>query len=377
MLKQVLDKKCIIFSVIIMYVHTWIPLPCQDIIHFYRATPLFPEPRFEKPWLFSLDFLISGGKTDQSKNQHSQNVPLFDIFSSPPVDSSCAHTKSHYHCHNNGTFSIVEAYITATQNITRGFFLQSSIPIRYFHVEKKYLCHTPEPSCIPRIYPYQQTGVGDWWLGAGWTINYQETQELDFIDVTVRAGIVCPTGKKRNPYQPTSIAHGYNGYWGFPFAIESAIGAFEWLTVGIHAETVPFVPHKEHFLIDNRSDLSLHRACGRISLGTIWWIGAYLKADHAIGGLSFITGYSYAGQGKTTITLPQGTVHSPTLVPFIGQPIERWSMHTVHIDLEYDFTKEHHTIGPRIHLFSNIHVDGTYTFNTLMNGCGLGLEISF
>ncbi len=45
---------------------------------------------------------------------------------------------------------------------------------------------------------HTRTGFGDFSLLIGWTVNHEETQDLDYVDATLRIGGLFPTSSKQN-----------------------------------------------------------------------------------------------------------------------------------------------------------------------------------
>ncbi len=65
---------------------------------------------------------------------------------------------------------------------------------------------------IPSIISgYQKMGVGDLVIIGGWGVNYEETQELDFVDLSIRIGLLCPTSARTKAERVFDIPLGYKG----------------------------------------------------------------------------------------------------------------------------------------------------------------------
>ncbi len=412
MKKHRLFLEILLFSLIAI-----VSLYAEDIVHFYRATPLFPEPRFERDLLFSIDVSIGGGATSTARNGRGDLVPLFSIFGPqeligmniglPPLQISDLDQKIHelntlyaqgvrQYTDLDGHFSITEGYIQLTSTILYGIIAQVVLPIRTLHLGPEIsqspaaqvvTTHESLGAWLDRLLstyhinntPYHKTGIGDLAALIGWTINYQDTNTIDFVDFTIKAGCTMPTGKKRDPYVLYSLPHGYNGHWGFPITTQFSIGIFDWITIGIHGEIIPFTSRTQTVAMKTDPSQSgymkLAYSDAQVALGTHWWYGLYLKADHVVKGFSLTCAYSNAGQRDTQLT-PLNTQFSTAIInndpAYAG-----WNMHTVHLGAEYDFTKEGDAIGPRVSFYSNLPVSGTRIFNTTMNGFGIGIDFVF
>ncbi len=401
-----------------------VPVLAYDNIHFYRATNLFPEPQLEKKLLGSFDISIAAGSTRTGRNNMNQKVNVLDIYGlhnmhqlgvnvpgkdlSDPRDLiltqlSLVPAQENFGVFSfNSKFSIFELNASYIQNLSHGFFGLAHIPIRKLEIKPIcFLDQTPTTGCpnqnepiwqafltsfdsILEKYnlskaPFDKTGPGDLTILLGWTINYEETEILDYIDATIRAGFLLPTGTTRDEDKIFSIPHGYNGHYGLPFSGELAFGCYEWLTFGLHIETLFFIDKTRNIRMKTAESQSglikLAKGCAQINRGTQWMAGTFLKADHVVRGLSLLVAYSFANKNSDEIEPENPFLFDPCIVNS-DEMIQGWKMHTVHFLAEYDFTKEHRTFGPRIGFFYNVQVGGKRVFKTNMGGVNFGLEIA-
>jgi len=400
-------------------------LKAIDNPHFYRATNFFLEPRIEHPFLTSFDATIGGGSSSTAKNANHKTVPLLDIYGThhiqtigldvPNITSNkyssllqalslLPERKNFATISINGTFSIIETNLSYTQNLLKGFLLFFHIPVRKLSIDDiKFIDLSPEDAIFPNkntpewkkvwhrlpfilkstdinINPQTEIGVGDFSSYFGWTHNYQETKILDFIDTTIMAGILAPTGKKRKENALFALPLGYNGHWGFPISGMACLGMYGWITMGAYFNTIFFADkittlpiktnEKQKGIIKlAKTDVSMHK-------GPIWHTGIYLKADHFAYGLSFTTAYSFAGEAKSKIKAFNCKEFNTTLINS-DSSLQNWNMHTLHFLAEYDFAKEDSSTGNRIGIFYNYQVGGKRIFKTNVGGGSLGLDISW
>jgi len=397
-----------------------------DNVHFYRASYLFSEPRLQRKLLTSFDITISGGSTDKSRNPNHDIVPLLDIFGlhsmhelgvnvpnknlTDPRDITLTQlaltpARNNFATFSiNGTFSIFEANFSYIQNTYQGIFVQAYLPVRKLQI-KNIVFNDLSPTNIifsnkntpiwqaflrqfdSILQKYElsreaidRTGVGDLTLFVGWTHNYQETKIIDFIDASLRLGLLFPTGKTRDEDKVFSLPLGYNGHWGIPFVTDLSFGLYDWLTFGAHLQTMFFADRTRNIRMKTGPQQSglikLAKGLVEIDKGTIWNAGGYIKADHFVYGLSITLGYSFASQNRDQLCPCKPDIFNPSIVN-TDEMLKGWKMHTINLFIEYDFTKENSKLGPRIGLLYNAQVGGKRTFKTNIFGGNFGLDIAW
>jgi hypothetical protein len=294
-------------------------LAMQDNCHFYRATNIFYEPRFDRDWLSTFDVTCGGGSADSGRNAMGTIVPL------------------------ETRFRILETNLLYIQNLVQGFFIQGHFPVRSFSLGTQDTV----------------TASGDLTIHGGYTFSYQQTQQLDFIDATARSGILIATSSHVDCNTQCVIPAGYNGQWGVPLSFDLSCGAYEWLTVAGHVSALFFI---------NTAYLSQE---------PLWHVGCLVKADHILRGISCTLGYSYVQQGNKV----RQTTYDPLLInacTLINRACrDGFSMHTLHLCVEFDCMRYEYWLGPRIALMYNGVLGGTSIFNTNMTLGEIGLEIAW
>lgn len=398
-----------------------------DNHHFYRASNFFHEPRLEKEWLSTVEVTAAGGSTNHGRNNDGETVSLFNIYGpnnlrllgsgladldpSNPQDLALinlANTQANGKfgiASYSGKFKLIESYINYYQNFQKGFFTFINVPIRSLYIKPKRLddCSpSNHDSCPNRYSPEWQnflaqfdailerycistactkeTGVGDVSAYLGWTKNFTQTEHLDFVDATFKAGVITPTGKARSENNPFSIPLGYNKHWGVSIVSDASFGVYDWLTFGAHGGVIVFVSRTQNVRMKTDACQSgiikLAKGCAKVEQGSLWDVGGYMKADHLGQGLSFLFGYTYANKSKDTLCPTNTKFFDPMIVNTDAQ-YQGWDMHTIHLLVEYDFTREGMRFGPRIGFIFNANVGGKRNFKTDMVGGYGGLEIAW
>lgn len=308
-------------------------LTAIDNPHFWRATnflPEFYEPRLAWPWLTSGYVTLGFGGTHSAEDSHGITVPLEKFFDPLIVDPDSIH------------FKIAEANLSLSQNLTRGFFVQAHIPIRKLAFNNQ----TTNQN-------HHHRGFGDLSVLGGWTINYENTQDLDYIDATIRFGGLFPTGSNRDLEFLVDVSNGYGGHYALPISLALAVGWYDWITAGTFFGVMPFFKKKETF------DQLLSKP------GTLWEVNAYLKADHMLLGFSFLINYSFAHQKRSSMN-----------ALLIQPEFLRWTMHTLNFLASYDFATYQKPYLPEVGFYYNLIVGGKNIFNTDMGGLSLGVNIA-
>jgi hypothetical protein len=408
-----------------------LPNQAQDLYHYYRASPFFGEPRLEKPWLSTLELSAFTGSTSQAKNCATATVPLFDMYGIynmrllgsgvPDKDPTnladialinLAQTPAngcYAHVSFPGCFKVIEGVINFTQNFSHGVFGQVYIPIRNFTIrpgrfidlspaqtEGPTSINTPQwqnflaqfNAILARydlsIAQRKVTNVGAVSLELGWTYNYQETEILDFVDTTIKTGILLGTGTERNPNYVFDISTGYDKHIGIPVTLDMSLGLYEWFTGGIHAGAIGFINRTQNVRmktdVGQSGMIKLAQGRATVSMGPIWDMGLYAKADHLNNLMSILVGYTFARKECDSIC-PLSCDGTPSLfdpeIVNTDPQYAGWQMNTINFLLELDFTRENRRLGPRLGFIYNLNAGGKRVFKNNTAGGYVGLDVAW
>ncbi len=396
----------------------------MDNSHFYKAR-LFPgEPRFEEPWLSTFDLVLTGGHTTTSRDGCGKKVPLFDLFGPqklqflgvnvPNFDTqnslnqlvinlaNLPHSPCFAELELGANFDMIEADFYYIQNFTHGFFFRAHIPVRRFQISCVKFCdlsptsgitnnQTPEWQAFLQnfndilalhglcAHSFTKTYPGDLSLLLGWTMNYEETHHLDYIDTTIQTGGLFPTGNVRSIHNILDIPSGYNGHFAIPVIFDFSMGLFEWLTLGAHLDALFFfdATHKARLKTDSCTNglIKLGVGCVKEKSGTLWDTSAYIKADHFFGGLSLQFGYAFDRKERDFLT-PCSSLFNCNIVNSDSM-LDSWRMHTLQCIVDYDFATDHCPSLPHFSLVFNHVLGGRHIFDTPLNGIFIGLDWSW
>jgi hypothetical protein len=401
-------------------------LKAIDNPHFYRATYFYGEPRFEKTGLTSFDLSFGAGSTCQSRNGCGDKTCLLNIYGlynmhlvgagvpdkDPDNDVDIILTDLERlpgrpcfgQLSYNGRFSIREIIFQGIQNLARGFFVQAYVPLRRLSINNITSTDlSPADPALPNINtpawqaflnifpemlahynlsigPVCRQGVGDTTLLGGWTYNYQETSVLDYIDATIKCGVLLPTGQCKNENIVFDLPLGYNGHYGVPIQLQASLGSYDWLTVGAQGGAILFLQKQKTLRmktnINQSGFIKLAEGTACVHKGALWNVGFFAKADHICRGLSLLFGYTFAQQQADHVTPTNTTVFNEAVVNSDAM-FQGWRMHTINFLVDWDFTQEYMTYGPRIGFLYNLQIAGKRTFNTSIVGGDIGVDIAW
>ncbi len=320
-----------------------------DRSFFYRTSSFWDEPRLEFPCLTTASSQLMGGSAKFTK---------FDNF--------CV----------SGIFDIFEADFNLYQNYHKGFFCHLHLPVVSVQTIPVHFCDKKN-SCIDinfseNIFSGQvkNTGLSDSTIFIGRTINYENTLKLDYIDFSVQAGPLIPTGKTKNPEQLFDIPFGYNGHWGLAWCLDMSLGFYEWLTVGIHNDGVGFFNSKENIYVEDNQEFK--KICVDMYSGPVSRTGAYLKADNVCCGLSFLTSLAYEIK---TASRPVCPSLENKIINY--EQFNQWSRWLIDFLIEYDFAQEGNFFNPNIAFLYNHQISGKNVLPTNMIGGILSVNINW
>lgn len=390
-------------------------LQAYDSGHFWRARPFWREPHVLVPGTRSLQASVAQGDTSTSRNSCGERGPLFDLYGHQTVQFLGAGVPglsdnafdivlkrlvtspvykdpaAFVFC---GRFEIVEAYFDAFQSFNNGFFANLTIPVRSFQVHRLNAGNV----CFPQdqiyndflrsfygilaqyditIKPYSYTALGDTTLSVGWAYSWDVPCVLDFVDTMIVVGGLLPTGRVTPLSRPFEIPTGYDGHFGISTSVDCALGIFDWITLGIHAENLAFFDRTRFVRLktDCRQNgfIKLATDCARVHQGPLWAFGLYFKADHVVQGLSILFAYCYEHQQKSTYT-PCSQAFDYAIVNS-DSALAGFTQQLFNLVLEYDFTRAYGCYGPSVGLFYNHSIAGKRIFITPMVGAYAGINI--
>lgn len=419
--------KKIIYKIFILILIINNKLYSIDNPHFYRASHFFGEPRISKNHLASIEAWGGGGKTSKGLNCKGIETNILNIYGDDDIKflaknvPTCFFKNLENSILNNlwkketgcefgklkflGKFNTIEIDFNLHQNFINGFFCQIYLPFRKLQINHinyddlstisnsepgvnfiewhQFISHLKKNLCSVGINynrRFKKTGIGDLSILAGWTINYQDLTHLDYIDATIKSGILFPTGREQNINNLFDLPQGYNGHFAIPLTFEISTGIFDWITVGLYSSALLFLDKTKTVRMKTAKEqngfIKLAKGVARIDKGTLWTLGCYFKADHVTDGFSFLVAYRFDKENRTILNPCNLKVFNPKIVN-TDRILNGWQMHTINVNVEYDFATIEKPCMPRIGFFFDIPVGGKQIFKTLLSGGFISIDYAW
>ncbi|MBD3231983.1 hypothetical protein GF322_04995 [Candidatus Dependentiae bacterium] len=413
-----------------------------DNAHFYKAPHLYrssttcwfdgEQEGETRDWLTKLDVSYAYGDAGSCWNSSGDSAPLLNgagnynmlylfqnvqltpgvqnyaNFLGQALNNHEAATGTFGRLSFDGKFELNDFNVNLRQNIKCGFFLEFLMPIREVKIKDiTYTDLSPETGIYNKNRAewiqflnnidtvlsnyglaahnaqYSQTSLGDISLLIGWQgVNVMEdTKTFDFLALTIKTGILFPSGDRDNENYVFSVPTGYNEHWAWQAFAQVDLGIRSWFVISAHAGIDIFFDdenmQRRMKTFDKQSGyIKLAKGEAEQDMGNIWHLGFDAKFDHFVKGLSALVGYSYTRQEDTELT-PKDTIYFAKSVVNSDPILSSWYMHTLHLMLDYDFSvhMKNKKWAPRLSVFYDYPFDGKNAFKTDLIGGSLGLDI--
>lgn len=381
--------------------------------------------RFDRNGLSTMDVVFTTGKTKHGYDSQGKKTDLLGLYgfhdfsrifqNVPATTTTPAQTNIINNMNGNdlttksdsfgklafnGKYNAFSAEVKLVQNFARGFFMDLTIPVHKYSIKNiTYTDQTVEGekdaqwqafmaniTDLFAAYDYsiadtKSTDIGDISVLFGYTHNDETSEILDFMDTTIRVGFSIPTGRKQDRTQAFSLPSGYDGHVGIPASFDISLGFYEWMTFSGHIGGQFFLKTKQSYRMKTNTTqngfVKLGLAYAEKNMGNLFSVGGSFKADHIFGGFSLLLGYSFNSQEDSTLTpLVRKDIFTSAIVND-DELLKKWSMHTFHTALEYDFAQEGQLFNPKVSVFYNNPFSGKRIFDTKTFGGSVGINITW
>lgn len=373
--------------------------------HYHYAAPTYPfATRFERAGLFSIHGSVLHSSTKKAKNSSGENVDLFQMHGSDQLhllgknnqnnnltDAQKTLLDNLWHVvapagyatlTRTGSITYTGGTLNTALNLTDQFFIGAEIP--FYKIAIKQLSvvdSTPEnlkdadwlavynnlnAICTNsgiNLTDIYETGAGDAQIYCGWTRSADDLDNLDFLDATIKCGFLAGNAKAKDENKAFAIPMGYDKHKGAFISFDTAFGFGNYFSFGFHINQL--------FLFKKNKLMRLSTAEGQSgfiklssykterAMGNLYEVGGFARGELSVFSLSL--GYIYGHKGDDLLTTDNSTLFPSDIIN--SDPFTKgWSMHTLHLGLDIDLTKEDNSFHPQFSVFYNHIVQGKRVF---------------
>jgi hypothetical protein len=380
---------------------------------FFKPASMLPKIRFANDAFFTINSSYSRSFAKKSFNKHGEKSYLFDwnnpetllnSFTNPAL--AATDTSASGKAYIDGRAITHEMGFAVTKNIPRGFFFDLQIYQRYLTLKKISLVPldskneayssdaalaADNPALADYItaftaaYPLfrstsnQKYILHNSFLLAGYTKSWDDFEEIDFFDATCKAGFFIQLNNQTDTQILELPLINNNG---FCAECNVAVGILNWINIGATVSTKWYISNQQTLGLNTHSIdndfLKLTKGRATVKPQAFFYSNLYIEADHLIGGLSLLLGYSYAHQQKTIIQ-PIDDQQFPHHLNTEQSRFQKWSFGTFIFDIEYDFATEKNLNVPAIKfsLYQPIHGKRSFKSATEALSCCLQFSHKF
>lgn len=387
----------------------------------YYATPRTDACRAERKGLFSIDlWAVHGSTTDGRDNAgNATNVLgiygvhkmhqigrdvggqtitdtntgiLAALWNVVPVDDTYAQLAY------SARAVCATGAVDVNLNLTSEFFLGTSIP--YYSLDIQNPRYTDLTSAAATNAQWTQflgsfnqilalngltaeggkeSGLGDVALWGGWTKNNEDTDDLDFADLTIRVGGILGNAQKKDQDKAFTFASDYDGHKAIFADIGLSIGTNQVLTLDFAARFFGFLKRSLDIRMQTAQNqngfIKLAKGRAERKLGSLYQLDASI-AWEMIEPLSLVGGYTYTHKGSDSLT-PENTTLFPSAIVNSDSMLAGWAHHVVHIGLDLDFANHERALHPHVILYYNRVVKARNAFLNHTVGGQAGLAVTW
>ncbi len=225
----------------------------------------------------------------------------------------------------------------------------------------------------------KKSGLGDIAVYGGWTKNNEDTDDLDFADLTIKVGALLGNAQKKDQDRAFSVAPGYDGHKALLGDLLLSVGANERITLDFHAKFLAFFKQTLNLRMQTAQGqngfIKLAKGIAERKLGSLYEVGASVKCE-VLEPMSISLGYSYANKGADSLASANDTLF-PSVIVNSDSMLKGWSHHIIHMGLDLDFTNNERALHPHVGLFYNRIIKAHSSFFNHSVGGDVGLAITW
>lgn len=384
---------------------------------YFKPCIISSKPQFTTYNLTSFDISAARSIASQSYNPCGQKTVLLSNINPEPllkkfIDDSLAVTDDSVagYALFNGKYSSNSILVKASQNIHQNFFIQAMYQVDFDALSNISIIPTNQDGqrltqqeiqdqhldtylekLTEKLYKNCPTSCSKneqksfyqqpLFFMLGYCNSFNNFNHLDFIDVTLKTGLVIPL-EQREQCTPFSILpHQDQQTMAIPFEINTAVGFFDWLNIGGYASILCFIPGIHRIPLNNTNTANYviipqFGPC-KIHQQPKIVFNAYIGAEHLIPRITlyfettFVKQYPTTYQACDTISFPSNIINQ--------HPTQRsWSITYFTFSAEYDPTQSNASnIMPRCKFIYSRPITGRSCFASQVFAGQFGIEIKY
>lgn len=390
-----------------------LPTACCPMATTFTLPMSIYKTRYATPDLTTVLWQESQTHATQAKDCNGNNVPLLAFCGQEDLLNRFINPALAY----NDTSSVGQAVFSGKLigninlfhtevNLKDGFFLGNKIAFSQYTL-KNVLVHpvsstgrwltdeeikadTALADYLPVFYqkilqngqPFQDYICNVLCFTAGWAKNWQHFIHADFINISLQTGVQVP------PFSVNSCCNNdifkipmYQYYnVGIPLEADIEIGLLNWLNIGLEGLATFFISNSKFIQLNPSptQNTLLPSSCvfTKVHHYPFVYTHAYLEADEILPKISFLCGFTYAKQFKTTYEPVDSEKYPCDIVNkySLHQP---WVRATFNIEFQIDCTaNEPSKCSPRLKFLYIQPIYEQATYKTRLLGGELAIDIS-
>jgi len=225
---------------------------------------------------------------------------------------------------------------------------------------------------------FDKTGIGDLVIMLEWQRSFKQNKEaLKNVDLYIKLGLSCPTGKQRDLNEVFSLPMGNDGAWGIPLGFGIGLDFSRSLRVGGDAEFFILLNETKERRLKTSQDqtefLLLNKSRATLDSGLTWKFNIFLQGYRFYKGLSLKFAYEYIKHDNDSLYEKTDTFDRKIINT--ANSLKEWNTHNLIFMLNLDFFMWRRVLSkPQISLFYKFPVTGKNIINMNTFGGQLGFN---
>jgi len=366
----------------------------------YGPTTFYNKPYSSEPYFFDSSITFTAGQTNKAFNQNHETVPFlsqygYEDFLNKFIDQTLSNDNitSQGHGELSGKYEFEQLQLSLYKNIHNNLFIFITTSIDNLTVKSitAKFAPTEEPLTdnqiiylekLRKILPEEinQSGM----LTTGFYTGYKKTLEsfehLDFLQITLRVGILTPQCMYENNDSILKYPFIANITFGYPIATIVSLGVLDHLNFGLYGLIIPYQPKTLFIPINNTPShnqlLMTEKTMGTFSPKPFLTSTFYIEAHDPLNKFIGTIAYSYMYGLNWTITPLKKTLISTDLINDTSLLAPR-SSGAITFQFDYNMKNEKAPNAPMFSFFYAMDLNGMLTPKINVAGGTSNFQMSY